>query len=104
MLLVSSGTYPTTGGLSSTDLISILAIVVVLFGLMLTAIGVLLLRQFNSVDSRVTEVKTEIQGDLSSLKADMQGDINTVRTDVLELRREVMTMQALVGGRRLADR
>jgi hypothetical protein len=55
---------PTAGGLTAADLIALLSIVVVIFGLLLTAIGVLVLNRFNALNDRITELKNDIQGDL----------------------------------------
>lgn len=69
---------PTAAGLSGADLIGILAIVVTLFGLLLTAIGVLVLRQFSGLSERITEVKTDLSDDISQMRAAAVTDIGHV--------------------------
>lgn len=57
----------TAGGLSAAQLIAILAIVVTMFGMLLTAIGVLMLRTLTGLDRRISEVKSDIAADLDAV-------------------------------------
>ena len=45
---------PTAGGLTGADILGILTILVTIFGLLLTAIGVLVLRLFANLTDRIT--------------------------------------------------
>lgn len=69
---------PKAIGLTAADLIAILAIIVTVFGLLLTAIGTLILRQFNSLDARITEVKGDLKADISA----MQAQVTSIQTVV----------------------
>jgi hypothetical protein len=60
-------TGPTALGLSAADLIAIVAIVVTLIGTLLTAIGVLVLRQFTNLGSRIDDLKTDYKTDLAAV-------------------------------------
>lgn len=51
----------TVSGLSTPDLLEILSICVVIFGLLLTAIGVLVLRMFRSQQDYIEQVKKEVE-------------------------------------------
>lgn len=61
---------PSVGGLTTADLIAILAVVVTIFGLLLTAIGVLVLRQFDGQAAGLATVKAESATAIATLKAD----------------------------------
>jgi ABC-type transporter Mla maintaining outer membrane lipid asymmetry permease subunit MlaE len=54
---------PTAAGLSGADLIGILGIVAVFFGLVLTALGALMLRTLGNMDKRVSELKVDFTRD-----------------------------------------
>lgn len=58
---------PTAAGLSSADLIAVVAIVVTLFGLLLSAIGVLVLGKFTSLNDRIDELKADYRTDLAAV-------------------------------------
>lgn len=58
---------PTAAGLSSADLIGILAVVVSMFGLLLTAIGVLVLGKFSTLNDRIDELKSDYRTDLAAV-------------------------------------
>lgn len=77
---------PTAGGLSAADLIAILSIVVVLFGLLLTAIGVLVLRQFTGQDERLQDVKKDLQEDIRDSRRDAAAQFTAVWAEVRFLR------------------
>ena len=62
----------TVGGLSAADLLSILSIIVFIFGMLLTAIGVLVLRSFNGLDRRITEVKADAASASTQLGAELR--------------------------------
>lgn len=112
--MILAQTYPTTGGLSSSDLIAILGIVVILFGILLTAIGVLVLRQFNSVDEKIAEMKKDVHDrideivknfseELRELKGDFKESFTNLRSEFVDMRKEAVNLQAVIGGRRSTD-
>lgn len=73
--------FPTAGGLSSADLIAVLAIVVTVFGLLLTAIGVLTLRQFTNADHRISEVKSDLTADIAQIRTDLTNGLTSMRVE-----------------------
>ena len=58
---------PTAGGLTSADLIAIVAIMVTIFGILLSAIGVLVLGKFESLNKRIDELKSDYRTDLAAV-------------------------------------
>jgi hypothetical protein len=72
-------TNPTeAGGLTTPDLLAIVAIIVTLLGLLLTAIGVLVLRQFSNMDARMAEQKTDNANTITMLRAENTNALNAV--------------------------
>lgn len=61
---------PTTAGLTTSDLIAMLSILVVIFGLLLSAIGVLVLRQFDDQRAEIETVKADASGDTAQLRVE----------------------------------
>lgn len=70
-MIAQLGQPPTTAGLTISDLIALLSILVVIFGLLLTAIGVLVLRQFDQQRSEVDRVRKDASEDTAALRAEM---------------------------------
>jgi hypothetical protein len=69
---------PTAAGLTGADLIGILAIVVTVFGLLLTAIGVMVLARFSSLNDRISEVKKDLGADIAQIRTDAGSDLGHV--------------------------
>ena len=69
---------PTAAGLSPADLIGILSIVVVIFGLLLTAVGVLLLRVIASLNDRISEVKSDAANAVILSRQEYSSDLAAV--------------------------
>jgi hypothetical protein len=66
-------TPPTAAGFTSADLIAIVAIMVTIFGLLLTAIGVLVLRSFSGLDARVSQVEDRLGRDIDRIWHSLDG-------------------------------
>lgn len=81
---------PTVGGLSSADLIAIVAILVTIFGLMLSAIGVLLM-------TIISNLREDMRTDIADLKKDIQDDLTAMWNVINDVR------TARIGGRRKTD-
>jgi len=80
---------PTAGGLSTPDLIAILSIVVIIFGLLLSAIGVLLMTIIGNLRADMNAVRLDIGDDLK----EVWRAIDALRTSTF----------ARGGGRRMTD-
>jgi hypothetical protein len=83
--LLTTQSAQTPLGFDAADLVAFLAIVVTLLGLLLTAIGVLMLRTLNKMDERISEVKIEAASAadgatnaVSDLRRDLSSDIRTL--------------------------
>lgn len=72
---------PKAGGLTTADLIAILAVVVTIFGILLSAIGVLVLRQFTNLETRLAEVKADNVAALLLARTDGAAVIAEIKAD-----------------------
>lgn len=110
MIEVAQQAYPTTGGLSTPDLLVVLTIVVSVMGLLLTAIGVLVLRNFTSIDGRFSEMrndatltKSELKQDIAAARQEASSNVNAVWGELHTMNGRIDTLSALVAGRRKDD-
>jgi hypothetical protein len=76
--VVLATSSPTPLGVDAADIIALLAIVVSIGVMLLSAIGVLVLRTLNRMDERIGEVKDEATTAVKDLRRDLSGDLNTI--------------------------
>lgn len=88
MLGIEHVVPPTAAGLSPADLIGILSILVIVFGLLLTAIGVLVLRLMTGLDSKITSVKLDAAAALVQVKQEYADDLKQVWQELGRLREQ----------------
>ena len=78
VFLLVSGAYSTAGGFSTADLLAAVAILVTIFGLLLSTIGVLVLRNFTTTDDRLVELRTDFRHDVDELRGEMRQSIRSL--------------------------
>lgn len=68
--MIADAISNTAGGLSAADLIGVLAIMVTIFGLLLSAIGVLVLLQFRGLADRISELKSDNTDEFTRMRTE----------------------------------
>lgn len=72
-------TNPTSAaGLTTPDLLVILGIIITIGLALVSAIGILVLRQFTGLDARIAEIKADSASDLSQMKQDNTNALNAI--------------------------
>lgn len=72
---------PKAGGLTTADLLAIVAVIVTIFGGLLTAIGALTLRQFTNIETRLAEQKTDNTAAMQQARTDGAAVIAEIKAD-----------------------